>query len=209
MPSSQVPDPKSPDRAHPANAGGAAELAAHTRIGQGVLALAVASAGLLVAAMLVADAPLGAGGAHPAVAQMQHGGPSAERGGALLAVGAMFGIAQIAFFGLCFALGMRRREGLGALRAPLWLGLVLYVAVWMAVVVSYGSYAAAPAEAGRWLGLPIPTAILLFGFWPFPVYFVVLYLRFFESHVLSDAALETFRARVAQQSPPAGPEAAD
>ena len=152
---------------------------------------------LLVVAIWLGDVPGAAGGPHSDVPQMQHGGPSADRTGPLLAVGTLFGAAQIVFFGICFALGMRRRDGLSALRKPLLVGIALYLCLWMAVVLSYASYATDPASAGRWLGLPIPTAILLFGFWPFPVYFVGLYLRFFERNVMDDAALDAFRKRIA------------
>ena len=175
----------------------AAELAAHTRLGLAILAVAVCSALLLVVAIWLGDVPGAAGGPHSDVPQMQHGGPSADRTGPLLVVGTLFGAAQIVFFGICFALGMRRRDGLSALRKPLLVGIALYLCLWMAVVLSYASYATDPASAGRWLGLPIPTAILLFGFWPFPVYFVGLYLRFFERNVMDDAALDAFRKRIA------------
>ena len=73
---------------------------------------------------------------------MQHGGEGAARVGPVLAIGAVFGLVQIVFFGLCFALGMRRRQGLGPLRRPLLVGLAAYAGVWLWLIGSYVGYAA-------------------------------------------------------------------
>ena len=97
--------------------------------------------------------------------------------------------------GLLFVLGMRRADGLGRLRGPTLVGLALYLAVWLGLVASYVSFAADPAAAPLWWGFPLPTAILLFAFWPFPLYFVALYLWAFDAQVLRPGVLERFRTR--------------
>jgi len=169
-----------------------------TRIGFALLAAVLASAALLALGAIVGEPPRADSGPHPLIPGMQIGGDSAARAGALLWIGAAFGLVQIAFFGLCFALGMRQREGLGPVRRPLLAGLAAYAAVWIALIASYVVYAEAPEAAPRWLGFPLPTAILLFGFWPLPVVFVGIYLRYFDRFVLDPEKLARFRERLAE-----------
>ena len=54
----------------------------------------------------------------------------------------------------------------------------------------------APEATPRWLGFPLPTALLLFAFWPLPAIFAWLYLRQFD-WVLDDEGLRRFRERLA------------
>lgn len=188
------------------------------RIPQLLLGLVLASALLLAAAAWLATAPGTGASPHPEHPTLLVGEGAAARAPGVLVLGWAFGAVQIAFFGACFALGMRRAEGLGPLRGPLWAGLALYELLWTAVVLAYAAFARDPAGAGEWGGFPLPTALMLFGLWPFPVWFAVLYLRHFEGWVLDDAGLERFRARVAalerergagpdtRAAPDAGPE---
>jgi hypothetical protein len=166
-----------------------------TRIGIALLAATLLSALLLVLAAAIGEPEAARAGAHPAFGAMQHGGASTARTGSVLAIGGAFGLVQIGFFGLCFGLGMRRREGLGPVLRPLLLCLAAYAAVWIVLIASYLAYASDPAGTERWLGFPLPTAILLFGFWPLPVVFCVLYLRHFD-YVLDEARLADFRERL-------------
>jgi len=171
-------------------------MRADTRLGVALLAVTVASGAVLALGAWLADVPGAAGVPHARIPAMLQGGEGAVPGPAALALGGLFGALQIAFFGLCFALGMRRGGSLGALARPVACGTAGYLAVWVAVVVSYAYYASAPAASPRLLGFPLPTALLLFALWPFPVYFVALYLRGFAAHGLGDADFERFRARL-------------
>jgi len=163
-----------------------------------MLGAVVLSAGLLLIAAGLGEADAERSRLHPDVPGMMHGGASAARTGAVLWIGALFGLVQIGFFGLCFALGMRGWAGLGPVRRPLLAGMTGFALVWLALVVSYLGYAADPAGTPRWLGFPLPTAILLFGFWPFPVVFVGIYLRYFDQVVLDPARLARFRERLVE-----------
>ena len=163
-----------------------------------MLGAVVLSAGLLLLAAWLGEADVERSRLHPAVSGMMHGGESAARTGPVLWIGAAFGLVQIGFFGLCFALGVRGQQGLGPARRPLLIGMVGFAGVWLALVGSYLGYAADPLGTPRWLGFPLPTAILLFGFWPFPVVFVGIYLRYFDRVVLDPNRLARFRERLAE-----------
>lgn len=168
-----------------------------TRIAVGLLIATLVSALLLVAAARIGVPDEARPAAHPAFAAMQHGGDGSARTGPVLVLGALFGFVQIAYFGLCFALGVRRHEGLGPLRRPLLAGLAAYAAVWGLLVWTYVDYAAAPTESMRVLGFPLPTAVLLFGFWPVPVVFAWIYLRHFD-WIVDEERIDRFRARLAE-----------
>lgn len=166
-----------------------------TRIAIALLVATLLSGALLGLAAWIGEPDGAAGRAHPEIVGMRHGGDGVERTGPLLAIGAVFGLVQIGFFGLCFALGVRRRDGLGPWRRPLLLGLAAFAIVWGLLVASYVGYVEDPAGTPRVLGFPLPTAILLFGFWPLPVVFAVLYLRHFD-HFLDATRLARFRERI-------------
>jgi len=166
-----------------------------TRIAIGLLAATLLSAALLGLAAWIGEPEAARERPHSEIVGMRHGGDGAALTGPLLAIGATFGLVQIAFFGLCFALGVRRREGLGPWRRPLLLGLAAFAIVWLLLIGSYVGYLHDPAGTARLLGFPLPTAILLFGIWPLPVVFAVLYLRHFD-HVLDETRLALFRARL-------------
>ena len=166
------------------------------RIPQALLALVVASAALLLAAAALTPQPGDAPAPHPEHATLLVGGAGAARSLALRAIGWAFGALQIGLFAACFALGLRRADGLGPLRRPLLVGLALYLALWTALVVSYGAYARDPGGA-LFGAFPAPTAWLVYGLWPFPLWFAWLYLRHFDERVLRDDDLRRFRARLA------------
>ncbi|MEZ4216576.1 MAG: hypothetical protein R3E88_08870 [Myxococcota bacterium] len=185
-----------PSAAPPPRGHTAAAAAGDTALGVALLLVVLASALALALGAWLGAGPGAAGVPHARIPAMFAGGASGDRDGAVLAAGAVFGALQIVFFGLCFALGMRRGGALGRLARPLAIGVALYLAVWGALVAAYAQYAAAPMASPRWLGLPLPTALLLFALWPFPLWFAALYLRGFERHVLTDDDFARFRARL-------------
>ena len=71
-----------------------------------------------------------------------------------------------------------------------------------------------PTRTTRWplgagFGFPVPTALLLFVFWPFPAVFVALYLRHFDRQVLADGEFDAFVARLDALRDPPGEAAGD
>ena len=109
-----------------------------------------------------------------------HGGPGAARLEGMLFLGWAYGSLQLLFFALCFALGLRRAGGLGRLRLPLIAGAVLHQLCWLLLLASYASYSADPAPQTTALGFPPPTAVMLYVLWPFPIWFVALYVLCFD-----------------------------
>jgi len=143
--------------------------------------------------------------AHPEYATLL--GSGGAHGGAALWLGWAFGALQIAFFGACFALGMRRREGLGPLRRPILIGLLVYEVAWTALILAYARFAADPGGA-LLLAFPAPTALMLYVLWPLPLLFMWIYLRSFDGWFLDEEELARFR-RIVEDAPSEDPSPAD
>jgi hypothetical protein len=151
---------------------------------------------LACAIALVLGAAVWAGGEappqarpHPEFPTLLQGGDGAARSAPIALHGALFGALQIAFFGACFALGMRRGSRLGPVARPLLWGLLLYEGVFAGLLVAYARYQADPG-APLVLSFPLPTALLLYALWPLPLWFAWIYLRHFDDWVVDEAAIE-------------------
>jgi hypothetical protein len=158
------------------------------RIAWLLLGLTGAIGAVLLVAIVGGEAvpPLRPHPEHPSLLQATDG---ARRVAPVFALGALFGFLQIAFFGVCFALGMRRRGSLGPVARPLALALLGYAAVFAALLVSYRRFLMDETPA-LVLGFPAPTAWMLFGLWPVPLLFVWIYLRHFDGWVVDEAEIE-------------------
>lgn len=147
------------------------------------------------------EPPGAAGQPHPLFETMMQGGPEGARLD-LWPAGTLFGGLAISLFVALVAFGLRRdgattgRGGAGS--AALWIGWLLYLGVFLALSFSYRSYATTGAPE-LILGFPPPTAWMLFGLWPAPLWFVLLYVLQFDRRVLTKEELRRFEERVAER----------
>ena len=155
------------------------------RIALALLVVMICVAAVLVAAASTEPHPAATGTAHPTFTSMLHGGPGHARVLNIFGFGWAYGALQLLFFALCFALGLRRADGLGHLRVPLVAGAVIHQLCWLWLLYSYSSYSADPTSQTTVLGFPPPTAIMLYVLWPFPAYFVALYVLSFDRFVFT------------------------
>ncbi len=105
---------------------------------------------------------------HPQYPSMERAA-SGPQGNSLLFHGLAFGILQMVFAVGLLSLATWKRPGLGAARIPLLLGGLIGCLVLGLLFYSYQDYMQA-AAGPRFLGLPLPTALLLFGIWTFPLF---------------------------------------
>ena len=134
--------------------------------------------------------PAGATGfIHDRLETMDQGGDG-QRHSSLLWWGCAIAILQVTFFVLCMMLGACRHKRKTAAAGWLALGGVLYAGLFALMVIAYRVYLLDPSFLI--FGFPAPTAVMLFLLWPFPFYFVVLYLVRFEDWILSPSDLARF-----------------
>ena len=129
---------------------------------------------------------------HSEFATMEQTGSGLERNGPVFWLGCAFGLLQLVFFTSCLLLGMRKRSGSGPAARPLLLGGLAWVVVWTGLFWSYHTYM---TEAGGSfiLGLPAPTAWMLYGAWPFPVLFALYFVYIFHHWFLREKDLQRFQ----------------
>lgn len=116
---------------------------------------------------------------HEKYPTMKHGGPGAERHAVTLWVGWVFANLCILFFVGCLSLGVARNGKLGPAKVPFILGTAIFVALFTGLIFSYYAYMREDTHS-LFLSLPKPTAWMLLGIWPFPIYFMVVYYLLFD-----------------------------
>lgn len=131
------------------------------------------------------------GAAHPTISTMLVGGDGEAKHERVFALGVAFGVLEIVFFSVCLALGVARKGEVGKLAGPIAVGAALHVATFLAMIVTYRHYRT-DADPGLFLGLPVPTAWMMYGLWWVPMVFIVLYIAAFDRHVFSEDDLKRF-----------------
>lgn len=135
----------------------------------------------------------GHGFVHPDFETMHRGGSGKERHDHILLLGWLFGTLITTLFVALLAFGTRRNDKVGPLRIPLTIGGVIYVLLWTAIIWSYRGYMNGDTES-QFLLLPTPMAWMIYGFWMFPIFFIVLYVVSFKKHFWNDEIESEFNA---------------
>lgn len=146
---------------------------------------------------LFQEGHLGRGVQHSRLKTMDQGG-AGDRHDGLLVTGWLFGAISIGIFVCLTAFGVRGDRRPWLLFAQLVLGTLGYVGVYTAMMWTYREFAG-DGETQFISWLPTPTAIMLFGLWAAPLYFVGLYVWYFNEWVFSSSDEEKFRQLVAAQ----------
>ena len=157
-----------------------------------MLGLLLGMCAVLGIAFFIGEIPNGHGFDHSRISNMQQGGSGAARHEKILWAGWAFGMLQALFFVTCVALGARRRGRLDSVKRPLIAGTLLYVAVFTGLMMAYRNYIAEGAHALLWV-FPAPTAFMIYGLWPVPIFFVLLYIWSFDRWIYRPEDEEKFR----------------
>lgn len=147
--------------------------------------------GVLLFCLLRPEPPLGHGEPHTEFSQMNRGGDGGRHTNLIIPAG-LYGGLQIVLFvsGLC--LGIRRdRSRLG----PLIVGGFAYLAVFIAMVGTY----AKQMDDVIVFGVPLPTALMVFGMMGVPVVFIVLYIVKFQEWIYNDDDAKRFAELLARR----------
>ncbi len=141
--------------------------------------------------MMTPESSVGHGFDHPQFDHMQQGGDGAARHEGMLWAGWLFGVLQIMLFVVCLAMGSRKPKRNRSWDALLIVGGVIYIATFSLLVFTY--HESLVEAKVVFLGpFPLPTTVMLYGLWPMPVYFLVVYFCLFDRWVLTADDMDTY-----------------
>ncbi|MCH2084843.1 MAG: hypothetical protein MK226_20825 [Saprospiraceae bacterium] len=105
-----------------------------------------------------------------------------------------FGVGILIVFGVFMSLGFRKAEKkLNAkLKQHLFVGMGLYIASFIVMTMVYWQYHNGD-NFGYFLGVPSPTAWMLFGLGLTPLYFTIIYIIKFNDWIISPEELDEFQ----------------
>ena len=129
---------------------------------------------------------------HPTFESMEHGGSGQRRSGSVFVLGCGIGFLQLIVFVSCLILGMPKGGEAGVAARPLWFAGLAWIAVWAGLFSSYYPYMR-NAGGDQVLGLPAPSAWMLYGAWPFPVLFALYFIYMFSAWFLREDDLSRYR----------------
>lgn len=101
------------------------------------------------------------------------------------AFGYLMALGVLATTGVSVVIGVRRRGRSNALARWLAVGFGGLALVYTALVLSYARYAAG-ADTALFLGLPAPTAWMLYGAWLFPLLLILACVARFDDYLSRD-----------------------
>ena len=162
-----------------------------------IFALYLAIGGVITIAFFVDQVPSSQGLDHPDYQDMSIGGASV-RNDKIVWLGTALGILQITLFVsmLCLAIHLDKKQ-----RVWMAAGGGLMLTMFLAMVFSYRALLAAGTLSNPpiFLGLPVPTAFMIYGLGLTPLVFVIFYVVQFNSCVLRPERYEKFNQVLAER----------
>ena len=127
---------------------------------------------------------------HPQYSSMQIGGDTERHNGSILFLGWLFGTLQIIFFVSLLTFGIHRDR----LRPTVFiLGGLSFLSVFTLIIFAYQfSLGDAPAQITG--GLPLPSALMVYGLGVTPLVFAAFYILKFDTWILTPEDLQKFQS---------------
>jgi len=141
---------------------------------------------------------LGHGIGHPEYTTMLAGGDGDARHSKILWLGCVFAVLQTIFFVSLLVFGMRKSGDPGPALIPMIVCGAIFAGIFTMLFVSYRGYMN-ETDSNLFLALPKPTAWMIYGVWFFPVSFVFIYRRYFNTWFLTDDDMDRYKAIVAER----------
>jgi len=110
----------------------------------------------------------------------------------ILGPGYLVGFFFVSIISLCVLVGMSKRGSLGWVGKWLVSCFICYLLVYTSLVWVYSTYEAGP-NAAFWGGFPLPTAIMIYGIWGFPAFFITLFVVTYDQWFYRDSDRKTFQ----------------
>ena len=167
-----------------------------------LLALLAALAAATSVAVTTGEPPTARGVGHPEYPMLLRGDSGAGRHERVLVAGWAAGVLILAFSVALLAWGYRRQRRMAV---PLAAGFILQAALFTVVIVAYARWMHEPAPQ-LWWALPVPTAWLVYLFWPAQFVFVILFVATFDQSYWTPDDERRLREIVAGRGGGAGTE---
>jgi hypothetical protein len=135
---------------------------------------------------------------HPGFPGMLIGGSGADRAEPVLGLAFVFGALQIAFFIGCLAFGLRRNGRVGRVGIFILAGAGLYLLTYVGMFFTYRGYIGG-GPMNFFGAMPPPTAWMLYGLWPAPLVFMLLFVLGFNRFVWDEESERAFQQIVAEK----------
>jgi len=105
----------------------------------------------------------------------------------------------ISVFGFTVSFGAKRKGRLGAIRTWLIIGMIAYLSVFTLLTMTYWDYA--EKGTGSFIGgLPVPTALMLYGLGTVPLILTLTYIIKFRDWILTEEDEARFQELVARRN---------
>jgi hypothetical protein len=134
---------------------------------------------------------------HPVFPKMDIAGSGAVRHEKTIWVGWALGLCFVLFWTGLLAFGTARDGNIGPAKIPLIVGCVLFMGIITALIFFYRAFM--NGDHSTFLSLPKPLALMIYGIWPFPLYFVIVYHKIFDSWHFTDEDQRRFEEIVANR----------
>ena len=153
---------------------------------------------VVVALLLTPELGDVGGTPHEQFSTMASGGSGSARHANVMWLGGLFGAASLVFFAALMAFGARKGTSLRGLGRPLAASLVICLAFWVWLLVSYAG-AMDGGAVSFFLALPGPSAIMLYGFFPVTILFNLLYVIGYNRWILTEEDYQEYKRLVAER----------
>ena len=152
---------------------------------------------VLIMIFVTPEPPNSHGFAHEQYKFMDQGGDGPERHDHVLTLGWLFGSLIIGMFVSLLVLGLRKIERPAKRTWMFLLGGLVYEGIFLGMYLAYRD--SLTRDEILFIGsFPAGTWWLIFGIWPIPLIFILLYVLFFNSWIISPTDLEKFNQLVAE-----------
>jgi len=158
-----------------------------------VLGILLTLCGLLAALFIIGEAPGGLNMPHPVNPDMLQGRPGIETQSHIKWLGYAFGIIQFFFFAALILFCLDKQGRLKKLQSPLLLATALCITALALTMAAYWAFAR--DGAGQLFGgFPLPTALMLYALWPMQLFFVMIYVIYYDKAIFTPEDNDTFQA---------------
>lgn len=153
---------------------------------------------VILALWILPEVSVATGQLHPTYSTMLKSGNTITGQDSIKWLAYLFGMLILIVFVVSIFIGAKRQRDTGNLRYWLLAGGLAYLLTYHFSVMAYWKYAGADGT-NYLLGLPTPTAWVIYGLWSVPILMTLTYVLGFDQWVLAKEDMENFEQLIQRQ----------